>query len=121
LRGSARTPRVPVGTAALISRQKGERKVKTKGWLLTCVTAFLLLGMSVAISPAAEEAPRMTIENLKEMMGSPDLVILDVRYGIGWTLSLQKIKGALREDSKEETKQWAGKYSKDMTIVTYCA
>jgi len=95
--------------------------VKSKGCVLTCVMAFLLVMISVTMSPAAEEAPRMTIENLKETLGSPDVIILDVRYGIGWTLSLHKIKGALREDPKEETKQWAGKYSKDKTIVTYCA
>jgi predicted sulfurtransferase len=88
--------------------------------ILACVTAFLLLGMSVAVSPAAEEAPRMTIEKLKELMGSPDLIILDLRYGVGWTLSTQKIKGALREDPKEKTGEWAAKYAKDKTIVTYC-
>lgn len=88
--------------------------------ILACVAAFLLLGMSVAVSPAAEEAPRMTIEKLKELMGSPDLIILDLRYGVGWTLSTQKIKGALREDPKEKTGEWAAKYAKDKTIVTYC-
>jgi predicted sulfurtransferase len=87
---------------------------------LACVTAFLLLGMSVVISPAADEAPRMSIEKLKELMGSPDLIILDVRYGVGWTLSAQKIQGALREDPQEKTREWAGKYGKDKTIVTYC-
>ena len=50
----------------------------------------------------------------------PDLIILDLRYGVGWTLSTQKIKGALREDPKEKTGEWAAKYAKDKTIVTYC-
>jgi hypothetical protein len=102
----------PIGEENLMKRRTAV--------FLACLTAFLLLGMSVAVSPAAEEAPRMTIEDLKERMGSPDLVILDLRYGIGWTLSTQKIKGALREDPEEKTGEWAGKYGKDKTIVTYC-
>ena len=68
-----------------------------------------------------KDEAKVAFEKLKELMGSPDLIILDLRYGVGWTLSTQKIKGALREDPKEKTAEWAGKYGKDKTIVTYCA
>jgi hypothetical protein len=94
---------------------------RRRGKCLAFVTAFLLLGMFAAISPAAEEAPRMTIEKLKEMMGNPDLVILDVRYGTDWDGSKEKIKGALREDPKKKAREWADKYGKDKTLVLYCA
>ena len=95
----------------------------TRGRLkfLALVAAFLLLGMSAAISTAAEEAPRITKEKLKEMMGSPDLVILDVRATLDWVTSGKKIKGALREDPKMKAGEWAGKYGKDKTLVLYCA
>lgn len=94
---------------------------KRRGRFLTWVIAFLLLGMFTAPSPAAEKVPRMTIEKLKEMMGSPDLIILDVRYGMDWGGSKEKIKGALREDPMKRTREWADKYGKDKTIVLYCA
>jgi hypothetical protein len=94
---------------------------RKRGMFLAFVTAFLLLGMCAAISPAAEEAPRITKEKLKEMMGNPELVILDVRFGMDWGGSKEKIKGAIREDPMKRTKDWADKYGKDKTIVLYCA
>jgi rhodanese-related sulfurtransferase len=68
----------------------------------------------------SEDAPRMTKEELKAMMGSPDLVIIDVRSGTDWADSDLKIKGAVREDPKV-FESWANKYPKDKTIVLYCA
>ncbi len=72
------------------------------------------------ISPAfSEEAPRMTKEELKAILGNPDLVIIDVRYGKDWTQSDVKIKGAVREDPEGLT-SWVHKYHPDQTIVFYC-
>lgn len=68
----------------------------------------------------AQEAKRMTKEALKDMLGSPDLEVMDVRTGRDWTASDQKIKGALREDPRK-VDDWAGKYDKGKTIVLYCA
>ncbi len=80
---------------------------------------FFMLGMLTAFAKSAE-APRMPHEELKAMLGSPDLVIIDVRYGKDWTGSDSKIKGAVREDPKV-FESWANKYPKDKTIVLYCA
>jgi len=65
------------------------------------------------------DAPRMTKDELKAMMGNPDLVIIDVRLGKDWTDSDLKIKGAVREES-EAFDSWAKKYPKDKTLVFYC-
>jgi predicted sulfurtransferase len=65
------------------------------------------------------DAPRMTKDELKAMMGNPDLVIIDVRLGKDWTDSDLKIKGAVREES-EAFESWAKKYPKDKTLVFYC-
>ena len=62
----------------------------------------------------------MTKEELKAMLGNPDLIIIDVRYGRDWTDSELKIKGAVREDP-ETFDSWAKKYPKDKTLVFYCA
>jgi hypothetical protein len=66
------------------------------------------------------DAPRMTKDDLKAMLGNPDLVIIDVRFGKDWTESDLKIKGAVREDP-EAFGSWANKYPKGKTLVFYCA
>lgn len=69
---------------------------------------------------AADEAPRITKEKLKEMFGNPDLIILDVRTGSSWENSMEKIKGAIRENPKS-INSWADKYPKDKILVLYCS
>ncbi len=66
------------------------------------------------------DAPRMTKDDLKAMMGNPDLLIIDIRYGKDWTDSGLKIRGAVREDP-EAFDSWANKYPKDKTLIFYCA
>ncbi len=80
---------------------------------------FFMVGILTAFAKSAE-APRMPTDELKAMQGSPDLVIIDVRYGKDWTDSDVKIKGAVREDPKV-FESWANKYPTDKTIVLYCA
>ena len=60
---------------------------------------FFMVGIFTAFAKSAE-APRMPKEEIKAMLGSTDLVIVDVRYGKDWTDSDVKIKGAVREDPK---------------------
>ena len=64
-------------------------------------------------------APRMTKDDLKEMLSNPDLVIIDVRYGKDWTDSDLKIRGAVQRS--EAFNSWANKYPKNKTLVFYCA
>jgi rhodanese-related sulfurtransferase len=78
-----------------------------------------MVGIFTAFAKSAE-APRMPKEEIKAMLGSPDLIIVDVRYGKDWTDSDMKIKGAVREDPKV-FESWANKYPKDKTILLYCA
>jgi rhodanese-related sulfurtransferase len=73
-----------------------------------------------ATPAAAQEVKRMTIEELKGMLGNPDLVIIDARRDGDWKLSKVKIKGAVREDL-EKVDTWMNKYPKDKTLVFYCA
>jgi rhodanese-related sulfurtransferase len=73
-----------------------------------------------ATPAAAQDVKRMTIEELKGMLGNPDLVIIDARKDGDWKLSKVKIKGAVREDL-EKVDTWMNKYPKDKTLVFYCA
>jgi rhodanese-related sulfurtransferase len=47
-------------------------------------------------------------------------VVIDVRSYTDWLLSGDKIKGAVRENYRD-FEGWSAKYSKDKTIVLYCA
>ncbi len=79
----------------------------------------LFFGLFLAVGAvSAVEAPRITKEKLKSMMGDANVTIIDVRAGHDWTDSKSKIKGAVREDPAE-VKQWMSKYPKDRTIVFY--
>jgi len=69
----------------------------------------------------AADVPRVSKEELKSMLNDPRVIILDVRAAGDWDKSKIKIQGAVREDPNKSAKSWADKYSKDKTIVLYCA
>jgi rhodanese-related sulfurtransferase len=87
-------------------------------------TAFQILllisfmtGMTAMASAA--DVPKITAEELRDMLGSPDLIIIDVRIERDWKSSALKVKGAVWEDFMD-VDTWANKYPKDKTIVLYC-
>ena len=88
--------------------------------LLTAISTVLALAALFATPAAAQEAKRVTIEELKGMLGKPGVVIVDVRRDEDWKSSTVKIKGAVREDP-EKVDTWMSKYPKDKTLVFYCA
>jgi predicted sulfurtransferase len=93
-----------------------------KGRLSKVLTVLVALA-SVALfakAAVADEVPRMTKEELRAMLGNPDVVIIDVRTANDWEASQSKIKGAVREEPRQ-AKSWADKYDKDKTYVLYCA
>ena len=79
---------------------------------------FVVVGVTTFALSA--DIPKMTIDELKSMIGNPDLVIVDVRLGRDLAGSDLKIKGAVREDPNA-VESWVNKYPKDKTIVFYCA
>ena len=91
-----------------------------KSILFVAVVTVFAVAAIFAMPAAAQDAKRMTIEELKGMLGNPDLVIVDVRRDGDWNSSAIKVKGALREDP-EKVDTWMSKYSKDKTLVFYCA
>lgn len=85
--------------------------------LVVLVLISVVVWSTLAVS---EDAPKMTKDELKAMLGNPDLTVIDVRYGKDWTRSDMKITGAVREEPGE-VKSWAPKYRQDKPIVLYCA
>ncbi len=100
-------------------QEEGEmRKSKPLVFFLwTGVLIFLGVFLGQAL---AEEAPRMTKEELKGLIGKPDVVVIDVRAKSDGGGSKEKIQGAVWEDPKK-VKEWANKYPKDKTLIFYCA
>ena len=86
---------------------------------LALLAALIFMGVCMNVVNAADVS-RMTKEELKTMLGNPDVIILDVRSGTDWRASESKIKGAIREESYQ-TRSWADKYDKGKTYVLYCA
>jgi len=91
---------------------------KYKTTILMLLLVYLLSGITVVAASAAD-IPRITVEELKAMLGNPDLVIIDVRIERDWESATLKIPGAVWEDFFE-VETWAEKYPKDKTIVLYC-
>ena len=91
--------------------------MKRKRLIILVLFLMAFLGCKT-LSLSADEVPRMTKEELKAMLGKPDLIIIDVRTDSDWAASDLKIKGAVREDPQTIT-SWANKYSKDKAVVLY--
>ena len=91
--------------------------------VIAVIGAGLVLGILLLLSgtDVSAQVEKMSKEELKAMLGKPELVVIDVRQAADLATSNQKIKGAVREDPKGEVKSWADKYPKDKTIVLYCA
>ncbi len=88
--------------------------------LSRCLSAAIYLvsiGLFLADARGAE-VPRMSPDELRMMLGNPEVVIIDVRIGESWENSPKKIKGAIREDPNN-VESWADKYRRDMTVVLY--
>jgi hypothetical protein len=90
--------------------------------LLSTLTlpAVVLLWVFTAGIVASDDVPRMSIQELKGLLGSADVITLDVRTSRDWEGSTSTIKGAIREDP-QAFDTWADKYPKDKTLVLFCA
>jgi rhodanese-related sulfurtransferase len=85
--------------------------------LISALAVFFIL--SVASVFAADQL-RISKEDVKEMMGNPKMVILDVRQGPDYTGSDKKIQGAVREEP-QNIAAWMNKFPKDRILVSYCS
>ncbi len=96
--------------------------MKAKPILTTFLAAFLslvsLAGWSAPPS-SVEQVPRLTKEQVKGMLGKPDVVIVDIRYIKQYEQSDRKIPGAVFVQP-ENFDEFVKKYpQKDKTYVLY--
>ena len=90
---------------------------RTVGVFLVCFLGPLTVSATDIPFP---EVSRITPKALKSMLGDKDIVIIDVRLEEQWQVADSKIMRAVHWDPKEY-KTWVKKYSKDQTLVFYCA
>lgn len=89
-------------------------------WVFAVSLAALFLVDAGTTSPREIQAPIMRKEELKLLLGKPDLVVIDVRLEEQWKFSNRKIPGAVHANpTVPET--WVENVPKDKTIVFYCA
>lgn len=75
--------------------------MKTVIVTILVVTFSLALTAVSAKTPTDKEVPRITKEELRSMLGNPDVIILDVRQEQQWKNSERKIIAAVREDAND--------------------
>ena len=87
---------------------------------IAAVAFLLAVSLFTLSAMAGDNAPIITKEELKEMLDNPDVIVVDVRLENQWKETELKIKGAVWENPNE-VDSWANTYSKDKTLVFYCA
>ena len=80
---------------------------------LTVTLCFAILGIFI-FTAFAQEAPKITKEEVLGMLDHSDVIIIDVRARGGEL----KIKGAVSEDPRNVS-LWIDKYPKDKSLVFY--
>ena len=89
--------------------------------LISSFLAVLMLGTMAAPVLAADDVPRISKEDLKNLVDAgADVAILDVRHTGDWKTTDIKIKGAERADPRDFS-VWASRYPRDKKLVLYCA
>jgi rhodanese-related sulfurtransferase len=84
------------------------------------IALTLALMAVLSINAVADNAPRISKEELKSMLGNEAVIVVDVRTGKDWQASEYKIKGAVRVQPRE-VESWTSQYSENQTFVFYCA
>jgi predicted sulfurtransferase len=95
--------------------------MKAKPILIVFLAALLslvaLAGWSAPPS-SVEQVPRLTKEAVKEMLGKPDVVIVDIRYIKQYEQSDKKLPGAVFVQP-ENFDEFVKNHPKDKTYVLY--
>ena len=96
--------------------------MKRRGLLIGFLILFASINhLAVLIaSSAADDIPRITIQEMKAKMDrGDDIIVIDVRTGDDFERSKNKIKGAVRISIVQLANR-SGELSKDKEIITYC-
>jgi hypothetical protein len=99
---------------------KEEKKMRKTFLIVLALVAGLAIAFNARAIVNPNDVPRMSIDELKQQMGNPNLIIIDVRTPHDWEESKAQIKGAIREEPSE-VDSWMSKYPPGKTLLFYCA
>ena len=91
-----------------------------KKWASFAAVGILVVFIGCTTMQYNQGVPRISKGELKAKLGSPDLVLIDVRTEADWEKSGEKISGAVRMDPTT-VDAWAATLPKDKEIILYCA
>ena len=91
-----------------------------KKWVLLAILGILVVFIGCTTIQRTQDVPRISKDELKAKLGSPGIVLIDVRTENDWKKSDEKITGAIRMDP-ETVDSWAATLPKDKEIILYCA
>ena len=86
--------------------------------LVALLLLFSLAGYS-AMPTTVEQVPRLTKEAVKEMLGKPDVVIVDIRYIKQYEQSDKKLPGAVFVQPENFDEFVKNHPQKDKTYILY--
>ncbi len=93
--------------------------MKRSAW--ACFAFLMVISQAVVLLAGdTGEISRISAHQVKELLGRPDTVVVDVRTYRNWWRSSKKIPTAIREDPSK-VDQWIEKYIKDQTLIFYCS
>jgi predicted sulfurtransferase len=96
--------------------------MKRKSIVISSLVALLLL-IALAAHPAmpttVEQVPRLTKQAVKEMLGKPDVVIVDIRYIKQYEQSDKKLPGAVFVQPENFDEFVKNHPQKDKTYILY--
>jgi hypothetical protein len=87
---------------------------------LTAILGVLIVLLACTNIQSSSDVPRISKDELKAKLGSPVIVLIDVRTKSDWDRSSEKITGAVRMEP-DSVEVWAGTLPKDKEIVFYCS
>jgi len=91
-----------------------------KKWILLTAFGIIVVFIGCTTIQSAQDVPRITKDELKAKLGSPGLLLIDVRTEMDWGRSDEKITGAVRMDPAT-VDAWAATLPKDKEIILYCS
>jgi hypothetical protein len=88
----------------------------------SCFMLFWLIFGHMPLLHASDTkgVSKISVDQVKQFLGQPDTIIIDVRTPRNWWRSGKKILTAIREDPSK-VDQWFKKYTKDQTLIFYCS
>jgi hypothetical protein len=103
----------------LVLTLKQTEFIRRKAW--ACFALLLVFSQAVVLLAGdTGEISRISAYQVKELLGRPDTVVVDVRTYRNWWRSSKKIPTAIREDPSK-VDQSIEKYVKDQTLIFYCS